>query len=72
MEALIKEGIELNQHYVFKVLAVNIKLTLHRHSIKTGKKIKFTDWGTTMQYWAQWRDNINVINVLDKKVKKGF
>jgi|TARA_B100001094_G_scaffold210484_1_gene204366 hypothetical protein len=40
--------------------------------LKTGKKIKFTDWGTTMQYWAQWRDNINVIEVLDKRVKKGF
>ena len=20
--------------------------------LKTGKKIKFTDWGTTMQFWA--------------------
>ena len=39
---------------------------------KNGKKIKFTDWGTTMDYWLQWRTNVDVINVLDKKEKKGF
>ncbi|AGG54202.1 hypothetical protein CYXG_00138 [Synechococcus phage S-SSM4] len=40
--------------------------------LKNGKKIKFTDWGTTMDYWLQWRTNVDVINVLDKKEKKGF
>ena len=33
--------------------------------LKNGKKLKFTDWGTTMQYWAQWRKDVNVIDVLE-------
>ena len=41
--------------------------------LKNGKKLKFTDWGTTMQFWAVRRNDINVINVLDKRTKsKGF
>ena len=40
--------------------------------LKNGKKVKFTDWGTTMEYWLQWRKDINVIDVLDKTEKKGF